>query len=102
MRVSRSQNLNSLGALDVTGETIFGLLAVESQSRQLRYATLVHFGDDEMMPVVIQTLPHDAIELLQRFDDAGLRDTRTASNEREICLSRCGRTESSAAFISFV
>ena len=50
MRISRSENLNPFGTLDVTGETILRLLAVQSQSRQLRYATLVHFGDDEMMP----------------------------------------------------
>ena len=77
MRVSRSQNLNSFGALDITGKPVLGFLAIQGERRKFRHAPFLDFGDDEMMSWRLLDFHRGGLEVLQRGYNAGLRHTRT-------------------------
>src|SRR6185369_852861 len=102
VRISRSKNLLAFGALDVAGEAVLALFAVERQRRELGLAALVDLRHDEAMPWAPQRLAGSLREIAQRGDDARAFDARARGDTREVGLARRRRWQPAAAFVDFV
>src|SRR4029078_9686105 len=100
--ISRPKDFHSLARLDMTGKPLFALLAIDSKSRQFGNASLLDFGDDEMMPRTIEATPRRGCEALHCCYDRPLDYTRAARDGGEIGFTCGGRFQSAAAFVGLV
>jgi hypothetical protein len=50
MGISRAQYLHAFTLLDIPSKAVFCFFTIESQSRQIGHASLLDFGNNEMMP----------------------------------------------------
>src|SRR5689334_9067245 len=102
VRISRSENLLAFGPLDIAGEAVLALFAVEGQRRELGLAALVDLCDDEAMPRAPQRLAGGRREIVRRGDDARVFDARARGDAREIGSAGGRRRQAAAAFVDFI